>query len=316
MIDELTKLDNDDMQIKIKSNKQFFMHYPKFKNAKKTIEYFGNNGIKEISNVKFEKYRFKNLNLKVCKIRNASFKYSYIYDYSYLRHTEFIGVDFTGTVFENVNLEKADFKNCTLDYVRFENCIVDYKNILKNKSEKPNLSMILIMSLYKNELQQGNIGNADDLFLKYKEQERKLYKYMLASECKLYDKYIFCTKYKLDVKDTQYYNNEMDRRGLNISKILYKLIISHLNNCIWGYGINILRIFRFMIINILVFAVFYCFKLDKNFNESIILSAQCWVINNETDKNACVNLLMILENLLGLISLAMFTSALYRRIEK
>lgn len=303
MIDK-KNFDNNDKHIEIKSNKQFFMHYPKFKNVKKTIEYFGCNGIEEISNVEFEKYRFKNLNLKTCKIKNASFKYSYIYDHSYLRHTKFTNVDFTGTIFENVNLEKAVFEKCTLDYVRFENCIIDYKNILDNKPEKPNLGMILIMSLYKNELQQGNIGNADDLLLKYKAQERKLYKYML------------CSKWKLDDKDMKYYKEEMSRRDLDLPKVIYKLSISHLNNCIWGYGIKISRIFLLMIINILFFAVVYCYKLDKNFCESMILSAQCWVINNEANSDVFINLLMILENFLGLISLAMFTSALYRRIEK
>ena len=153
-------------KIKLDGTKNFLKHIKKnkkkYNGPTKVIENYGGNAIIEIKNIKLEKYNCRNLSLKECTVKESSIKYSYICDNSYLRHTKFEKVDFTGTIFENVNLEKAIFENCILNYVRFENCVIDYKAILKSKPEKPNLCINLMKSLYKNELQQGNMRNADE----------------------------------------------------------------------------------------------------------------------------------------------------------
>lgn len=145
-------------------------------------------------------------------MKESSIKYSYICDNSYLRHTKFEKVDFTGTIFENVNLEKAIFENCILNYVRFENCVIDYKAILKSKPEKPNLCINLMKSLYKNELQQGNMRNADEIQLLLKKQEIELYKRFLNIKK---DK----QNNEIEYSDENYYEKEMIRTGLNKKKL-------------------------------------------------------------------------------------------------
>ena len=40
-------------------------------------------------------------------------------------------VYFTGTIFRNCNLEKAQFIDCDLRYVKFENCILNCESIIE-----------------------------------------------------------------------------------------------------------------------------------------------------------------------------------------
>ena len=257
-----------------------------------------------------EKVDFKNLTLKNCEFVDSKIKFSHIFENSYLRKSKFSNVDFTGTVFENVNLEKAEFKDCKLYYVRFEDCIVDYKNILENKPDEPNLAMNLIKSLYKNELQQGNTKEADELFLLYKKEERQFFQYLIGwKKAKKNSNEMYQNK--------KYYDEYRKDKKLNKFSVFLKIISSWTNNIIWGYGIKIHRIVTSMILGILIFSFIYFSITDNNCLDSIFLSFKTWMLNNEYESNnKVVSAFMILENLLGLVSLALFTSAFYRKVEK
>lgn len=300
----------EESQIEIKGNDEVEKILDNYKYERRIIENFGNNSIKKISNVNLEKVDFKNLTLKNCEFVDSEIKFSHIFENSYLRKSKFLNVDFTGTVFENVNLEKAEFKDCKLYYVRFEDCIVDYKNILENKPDEPNLAMNLIKSLYKNELQQGNTKAADELFLLYKKEEREFFKHLI---CRKKAKKNGNEMYQ----NEKYYDEYMENKKLNKFSVFFKLISSWTNNIIWGYGIKIRRIVISMIFGILIFSFIYFSITDKNYLNSIFLSFKTWMLNNEYESNnMVVNTFMIIENLFGLVSLALFTSAFYRKVEK
>lgn len=288
---------------------EFFTEIQYFKNIQREINNFGNNKYKEIKNINLENYVLRNLSLKECKFENCLIKYSRICEYSYLRHASFKNVDFTGTLFENVNLEKAKFEKCKLYYVKFENCIIDYKEILKSKPDKPNLAISLLKSLYKNELQQGNEQNADEILLLLKQEEINLY-------CR----YFGCQKKdskKEEWEKTNYYEKEMKRLGLSKSKVLRLLIISILSGIVWGHGIKIGNIVQTMMFLIYAFAVIYLNIIpNQNLCDCLFLSVKCWILNNEYSGSNFVNLLMIIENFFGIMSIALFTSALYRKVEK
>lgn len=290
-------------------NEEFFTKVSEFKTKQEEINNFGNNDFKEIKDIQLNNYIFRKLTLKECKFEDCSIKYSHICEYSYLRHASFKNVDFTGTLFENVNLEKAKFENCKLYYVKFENCIIDYREILKSIPDKPNLAISLLKSLYKNELQQGNEQNADEILLLLKQEEINLY-------CR----YFGCRKKdskKEEWEKPNYYEEEMKRLGLSKSKVLRLLIISILSKIVWGHGIKIGNILQTMIILIYAFALLYFTIIpNQNLCDCLFLSIRCWILNNEYSSSNWINLIMLIENFCGITSVALFTSALYRKVEK
>lgn len=299
--------------IHLKGNDEFFIEIQYFKNIQNEINNFGDNSYKKIKNITLKNYVFRKLSLKYCEFEDCTIKYSRICEYSYLRHASFKKVDFTGTLFENVNLEKAKFENCKLCYVKFENCIIDYKEILKSKPNEPNLAIILLKSLYKNELQQGNNKNADEILLLLKDEEINLYSKFL----KCVNKTSKNDDPTQEDKSLKYYKKEIERMSLTKEKIILELINLKLSKCIWGYGIKIGNIVDTMIFSIFVFSLLYLFFIpNQNLCDCIFLSIRCWILNNEYSGSNFINLLMITENFFGIISIALFTSALYRKVEK
>ena len=309
-IKKLSQTKKEELEIEIKGNDELKKILDNYIYERRIIENFGKNSVKKISNVNLDKVDFKNLTLKSCEFIDSEIRFSHIFENSYLRKSKFSNVDFTGTVFENVNLEKAEFKDCKLYYVRFEDCIVDYKNILENKPNEPNLAMNLIKSLYKNELQQGNTKAADELFLLYKKEERQFFEHLIGwKKAKKNSNEMY--------QNEKYYDEYMENKKLNKFSVFLKLISSWTNNIIWGYGIKIRRIVTSMILGILIFSFIYFSITDKNYRNSIFLSFKTWMLNNEYESNnMVVNAFMIIENFLGLVSLALFTSAFYRKVEK
>ena len=70
-----------------------------------------------------------------------------------------------------------------------------------------------------------------------------------------------------------------------------------------------------MLIFIFLFSLIYlCFIPD--ICKCLFLSVRCWILNNEYSDSNWFNFFMIIENFLGIISIALFTSALYRKVEK
>ena len=297
----------------LRGNDKFFTEIKSFKSKQKEINNFGDNSYKEIKNINLEHCVFRKLSLKDCKFENCIIKYSRICEYSYLRRASFKNVDFTGTLFENVNLEKAKFENCNLCYVKFENCIIDYKEILKNIPNEPNLAIILLKSLYKNELQQGNNKNADEILLLLKNEE-----------INLYSKFLECVNdtskndgQTQEDKSLEYYKDEIESMSLTKEKIKLELMSLQLSKYIWGHGIKIGNIVDTMMIFIFVFSLLYLiFIPNQTLCDCIFLSIRCWILNNEYSGSNFVNLLMITENFFGIMSIALFTSALYRKVEK
>ena len=104
----------EESEIVINGNYEFQKFLDNYTYERRSIENFGGNSVKKIINVNFEKVNFKNLTLKRCEFIDSKIKFSHISENSYLRKSKFFKVDFTGTVFEKVNLEKAEFKGCRL----------------------------------------------------------------------------------------------------------------------------------------------------------------------------------------------------------
>ena len=117
-IKKLSQTKKEESKIEIKGNHELEKFLDNCSRERRIIENFGRNSVKRISNVNLEKVDFKNLTLKNCEFVDSKIKFSHISENSYLRKSTFSNVDFTGTVFEKVNLEKAKFEDCKLYYVR------------------------------------------------------------------------------------------------------------------------------------------------------------------------------------------------------
>ena len=164
--------------------------------------------------------------------------------------------------------------------------------------------------------EQGNTKEADELFLLYKKEERRFFYYLIG-----WEKLISWKKAEKNsdemYQNKKYYDEYRKDKKLNRFSVFLKLISSWTNNIIWGYGIKIHRIVTSMILGILIFSFIYFSITDINYLDSIFLSFKTWMLNNEYESNnKVVSAFMILENLLGLVSLALFTSAFYRKVEK
>lgn len=268
---------------------------------------FGKPGM-SFSNIILTRSRLNMLRLKDCKVRDCKFTQSIIGDDSYLRHARFENVDFTGTLFRNTNLEKAEFVNCNLNYVKFENCLLNCDSIIKNSlPEESNLKLGILNQLYKNEISNGNVEKSDEILYLIRETEKDYIHDILLAK-------------------NEYF---AEKRKHNIHNYIFKYIKVLLDKRIWGYGLNVGKILKTMIIIIIIFAVMY-FQLTfveikeilPRLKNSVFMSINAFVMGSlnvgEPEIKCCVvaQIAVLLENCIGVLYLALITSAMYRRIAR
>lgn len=255
----------------------------------------------------FRQCRFSTLRLKNCKVEDCQITQCIIDEDSYLRHALFRNVDFTGTIFRNCNLEKAQFIDCNLDYVKFENCILNCESIIMQSMPKEtNLKLALCRQLYNNELGQGRIDVANNLLKMVRENERAMY----------WD--ILCAK-------SEYFRKQ--RKG-QIRKYICKYVGCTVDKYVWGYGLSIGRIGLSILICIIVFALTYSYSiawgetdLFEKLTSSILFSINSILMGGmeiiaEQKLNLLTKIIVLLQNTVGMIYLALLTSALYRKVAR
>lgn len=253
----------------------------------------------------FRQCRFSTLRLKNCKLEYCQITQSIIDEDSYLRRAVFKKVDFTGTIFRNCNLEKAQFIDCDLRYAKFENCILNCESIIEHSMPREtNLKLALCRQLYSNELGQGRTDNANNLLHMLRETEREMYWDVLQGK-------------------NDYFKSQ--RKG-HFWQYLYKYIGCTVDKYIWGYGLNIGRIGLTMLMWVALFAICYLYSIDWGEMEQIekIVSSILFSFNSmlmgdvqafDLEKmNLLSNIIVLVQNFVGMIYFALLTSAVYRRV--
>ena len=284
------------------------------KDYRKTIELdkveisdFGKPGM-HFSNVILTRSHLKLLRLKDCTVSNCGFTQSVISDDSYLRHAKFENVDFTGTLFRDTNLEKAEFLNCDLRYVRFENCLLNSDSIIKNSLPKEsNLKLGVLNQLYKNEISNGNAEKADEILYLVRETERKESWDTLTSNEKYFKK----------------------KRQNKVEKYLCKYLKASFEKYVWGYGLRVEKIIETMLIVIVLFAIIYFYSafssvqdIGMRIKDSFFMSANSFLMGNlnignaEMKESEFIQIVVLLQNCIGILYFALITSAMYRRIAR
>ena len=260
------------------------------------------------SNIQLTRSHLKLLRLKDCTVRNCSFTQSIISDDSYLRHAKFVNVDFTGTLFRDTNLEKAEFLNCNMKYVRFENCLLNCNSIIKNSLPvESNLKLGVLNQLYKNEISNGNTEKADEILYLIRDAERK-------------------ESWDILTSSEEYFR---ETRKNNVLKYFGKYLIASWDKYIWGYGLRVKQILVTMIIVVVLFAVIYflfLFSSDQAFitriENSFLTSVNAILIGNldidkvKMEKENLFQAVVLVQNGIGILYFALITSAVYRRIAR
>lgn len=295
-------------KISKKKLKKISMNYQKPVELDKVEIYdFGKTGM-HFANINLTRSQLKLLRLKDCTVNNCKFTQSIISEDSYLRHARFENVDFTGTLFRDTNLEKAEFLNCDLKYVRFENCLLNSDSIIKNSLPKEsNLKLGVLNQLYKNEISNGNTEKADEILYLIRETERKETWDILTS------------------KD-QYFANKRENK---IGMYCCKFIKESFDKYIWGYGLHTGKILMTMLLVMVMFSIiyfFFCFSSIQDIGiriiESLLMSANAFLMGNlnvgedKIKENILIQIIVLLQNGIGILYFALITSAMYRRIAR
>lgn len=260
-----------------------------------------------------------NIALKNCRfvrlgLRDAKFKQSVIaqsrFEDCYLRKAEFIDVDLTGCVFRNCNLEKATFQGCNLKYCRFENTLVDFDEIATNLPTEPNLRLLLVRNLRMNCTALGDADTANKfLDLEIDAQTEDLW--------------------GIALRKSRYYKDHYDL-GQQIAG-WFRLVAWRLEGLVWGYGRQLSRLAISYALLILLFAAITCIfdisLLSAGSSKPMALPfMDCvlhafgktlgGVVSYGEPVSTTGRVLQICEALTGACFLALFASALYRRISR
>jgi len=280
---------------------------PQYKNLGLESVGFGHSGM-SFENLIFRQCRFSTLRMKDCLVTNCQITQCIIDEDSYLRHAVFKNVDFTGTIFRNCNLEKAKFIECNLRYVKFENCLLKVDNIMETSlPRESNHRLEIYRQLYVNELGQGRTDYANRLLYLVREGERDLSLDILQGK-------------------TDYYKNE---RNGKVTLYLVKYISSSIGKILWGYGLNIRRICFTMLLWVTVFSILYfglsfsneqlLFERCKNstllsFNSLLIGGID--ILGENYKKSLFIQVVILIQNLIGVVYFAVLTSAIYRKVAR
>ena len=268
---------------------------------------FGHPGM-AFENLIFRQCRFSTLRMKDCLVTNCQITQCIIDEDSYLRHAVFKNVDFTGTIFRNCNLEKAKFIECNLRYVKFENCLLNVDNIMETSlPHESNHRLEIYRQLYVNELGQGRTDYANRLLYLVREGERDLSLDILQGK-------------------TDYFKNE---RNGKVTIYLVKYISSSIGKMLWGYGLNIRRICFTMLLWVTVFSILhFCFSFSNEqllivkCKNSILLSFNSLLIggidilDENYKKSLLIQVVILIQNLIGVVYFAVLTSAIYRKVAR
>jgi uncharacterized protein YjbI with pentapeptide repeats len=271
-----------------------------------------NDGIREKTTV--SDARFSHCLLKDKYLRDVTFKGGMIrhcrLEFCNLRNASFERIDFTGTVFLNCDLRRANFSSCTLWYTSFDRCTLNYDAILPSAPPETNLRQQFFRTLRLNAVSLGDKVWAD----------RMLHLELIAERDELKNIIFGSTEYYR----TRY--NKVDQ----LSSVL-RFALHFVNDRLWGHGINVKRLLLSGLLFVGIFAVIcwispaqYAVRNELttrglNAFEAAYYSVISFTTGGFGDivpGNTVARVITAIEGLLGLVFLGFFTAAIYRRYSR
>jgi len=259
----------------------------------KYINTFINNDITQFKNKIYIR-----LNAKKIKFTNVSFEHC-VFDGCYLNNCVFDNCNFTGSKFIGCNLHQSTFQGCGFRYVSFERTQIDDDAVFNEAPTEDNLKMRFARTLRMNFQQVGDAKAVNKaIVLELEATASYLYKSWSSTE--------------------EYYKKKYS--GLGRIYQFSKWIEFKVFDGIWGNGESIIKLAR-TIFFVLVGVSIYDMHLTADnisFN-GLPLAIQHAIAlffgaNNETIANNYPSLFLSLIIAIRLISLALLTSILVKRL--
>jgi hypothetical protein len=257
--------------------------------------------------------RAKHLRINNCTFAKMGFKKSKFFqcDLSfcvfidcYFKKTEIEQTKFLNCTFIRCNFDGAYISDCDFEYATFDDCYIPYKEMKKNLPiHKENLCFDLCKNL---SIQCLKLGEVEDyklyLFEERHAAERHSIKKMFHRSDSYYKKYNF-------------YEGICGLASYLQSKV------SHL--C-WGYGEKLGTLIRNMVCLIVLCAIPYYYHCDSIASENIdsftsaLYFSICSFLNISTAdiQGTLIKGLWLTENIIGVIFVGLFVTALFRRINR
>lgn len=261
-----------------------------------------------LSKKRLQRAVFINVALKEADISDCDFSYS-IFINCYLRAAKFRGCNFTGCRFYECNFRSASLIDCKLHYTKWKETHIRKDTVLANLPSYPNVAKELLINLRMN---AATIGEYDDAKY-YLYESEALSRTHLLNIIKHYSDYY--RKYSI-----------WDR-----VKAFFSLVTSCIERFFWGYGEKPGTLLVSALIIVSVFATIYLAKVPRLFelrdqNPKILhafLNAEKFSVlafagNTPHEmlgqQYQCINTLVTIESLFGLVFIAFLAASLHRRI--
>lgn len=253
-----------------------------------------------INNCTFSKMGFKKSKFSQCDLSFC------VFIDCYFKKAEIEQTKFVSCIFIRCNFDFTFFNDCNFEYATFDDCFVPYKQMKNNlPHEKENLCLDLCKNLAIQSLNLGEIKDYREyLFEQRHADERHSIK-------------------KLFHKSDSYYKKYNLFEGICG---LFSFIKSKISQFCWGYGEKLATLIRNIVFLILACAVpYYICRADifcehlkiDSFWSAIYLSTCSFLnISNVTFNTTLLRIVWITENIIGVIFIGLFVTALFRRINK
>lgn len=253
-----------------------------------------------LKNKTYKNDDFENLGLKNTEIIGMFITQSKI-DSCYIRRAKIERCDFTGSKIINCNLEKASIEMCCFNYTQFESSILNIEELLRNIPRPLNLKLFFLKQLYKNQQSMGESASADKILYLIMTTEKEIY---------------------LEKGTGRYYESKSQSLNYYI-KNLSQWILYSVMDLLFGFGLKIKKIFFSFCVIIFIFAMLFNLVYIDNlgyFKFFIELSIQNILLSNisfdiEITDNI-IRFISYIENLVGIIYIAVLTSAIYRKVAR
>lgn len=248
---------------------------------------------------------FAKMGFKESKFSQCDFSFCVFID-CYFKKAEFEQINFTSCIFIRCNFDSAFFNDCNFEYTTFDNCFIPYKQMKNNLPyDKENLCADLCKNLA---IQCLNLGEVDDyreyLFEQRHAGERHSIKKLFHKNGTYYDKY-------------------------NLFEGIcgfFEYIKSKISQFCWGYGEKLGTLIRNILLLLVVCAVPYYVDRGNitsnsysinDFWGALYLSICSFLnISNVNFESAFLKVVWLGENIVGVVFIGLFVTALFRRINK
>ncbi|WP_263063189.1 pentapeptide repeat-containing protein [Dickeya dadantii] len=200
-----------------------------------------------VSGESFTNKLFERLVALNIEFNNVSFRFC-IFDAAYIRKCSFQDCDFTGCRFLNCNLVGSSFTGCKFDYATFDKSHIDNDILESGCPGLENLKLKFARSLRLNYQQIGDSKSAN----------KAIAIELLATESHLH---------KAWQSTESYYRNKY--KGIDRLKIFGEWIEFKLLDLVWGNGESVYKLFRAVVIILLIISVVHV----ANFSDPTLVSS-------------------------------------------